>query len=77
MAAHHRKKLEKMSAPVIAWLIAFDYVADDCGILDVTTKGWWHLREAINTASRSLQGHKLVPVPAMRRERLPIRRERL
>jgi len=76
MAAHHRKQLEKMSAPVIAWLIDHGYVGEDCGILDVTLLGWHHLREARNTASRMTMGHKLVPVPAMR-ERLPIRRERL
>lgn len=76
MAAHHRKQLEKMSAPVIAWLIDHGYVSEDCGILDVTSWGWHHLKEARNTASRETMGHKLVPVPVMR-ERLPIRRERL
>jgi hypothetical protein len=64
-----------MSAPIIAWLIDFGYVANEAGVLEVTTLGWYHLREARNTASRSLQNMKPVPVPP-RRERL-IKRERL
>ena len=76
MAARHRKKLEKMSAPIIAWLIDHCYVGDDCGILELTHLGYAHIREAVAVASRDTQGMKAVPVPA-KRERLPIRRERL
>lgn len=62
MSAHHRKRLEKMSAPVIAWLIAFDYVADECGILEVTPLGHAHLHEARIVATRETMGHKAVAI---------------
>ena len=64
-----RRKLEGMSAPVLAWLMDNGYVVDDCGILNVTWKGYSHIREATMTAVRTLNGTREVPVPAMR-ERL-------
>lgn len=63
MAAAHRRKLEAMSAPVIAWLIDNDYVANEGGVLEVTTQGWYHLKEATRNASRHTQGH--LPVPGV------------
>lgn len=61
--AKTRKRLECMSAPVVAWLMANDYVVDDCGILNLTWKGVSHIREATIVAVRSLNGAREVPCP--------------
>lgn len=63
MAARHRKQLEAMSAPVIAWLIAMGYVENEGGVLEVTRWGD-RLHEARIIAIRETQGMKPVRVPA-------------
>ena len=69
--AKTRKRLECMSAPVVAWLMDNGYVVDDCGVLNLTWKGVSHIREATMTAVRTLNGAVPTSVPAMRsRERL-------
>lgn len=60
--ARIRAHLEKTSAPLIAWLIDFGYVADDCGILN----GTWTLREGLLVGSRALQNMNPTPVPDIR-----------
>jgi hypothetical protein len=59
-----------MSAPVVALLIDTGYVEDECGVLEVTNKGWYHLKEARAVASRELMGQKLVPMPRPREGRV-------
>lgn len=67
--ARIRKRIETMSAPVVAWLIDHGYVDDDCGILNIPGSSY-NLGQGMLQASRTLQvGVKQVPVPAMR-ERL-------
>lgn len=61
--ARVRKYLEGVSAPLMAWLIDHQYVADDCGILNGSN---YHLREGILVGSRMLQGQVQVPVPDIR-----------
>lgn len=62
MAAAHREHLERMSAPLVAWLIDFGYVWDNCGILDVTGPGSRHIREAVMQGSREIRGAKPYPI---------------
>lgn len=62
MSAATRRKIERMSAPVVAWLIDNDYIADECGILEVTKRGRAFLGEALRNASRHTQGHQPVPM---------------
>lgn len=64
--ATERAVLERMDAPVIAWLIDHGYVADDCGILNVKN---YHWREGVRLAKDAQYGVKQVPVPEMRRVR--------
>ncbi len=63
MGAAHREHLERMSAPLVAWLIDFGYVWDNCGILDVTPAGSRHLREAVWEGSREIRGAVPHPFP--------------
>jgi hypothetical protein len=65
MAAHHRDWLERMSAPLVAWLIDNGSVADNCGVLDITNYGKSHFHEQIMVGIRSIQGHRPHPVPEM------------
>jgi len=65
MSAATRRNIERMSAPVVAWLIDNDYIADECGILEVTKRGRAFLMEGLRNASRHTQGHVPVPVPGV------------
>ncbi len=38
---------------MIAWLITFGYVEDDCGILNVTPYGYSYLRQGLNEGMRA------------------------
>ncbi len=61
MSAGHREYLDRRcSAPVIAWLIDNGYVADDCGVLDVTAEGKRYIRDGLMCAHRETRG--AVPV---------------
>jgi len=51
--AKERALLERMDAPVIAWLIDHGYVADDCGILNVRN---YHWREGVRLANNAQYG---------------------
>jgi hypothetical protein len=62
--ARIRRHLEEQSAPVIAFLIANDWVQDDCGILNAR---YSNIREGIIVAKRTLRA---VPVPVPQRELL-------
>lgn len=57
-----RRNIERMSAPVVAWLIDNGYIADECGTLEVTKRGRAFLMEGLRNASRHTQGHKPVPM---------------
>lgn len=54
-----------MSAPVVAWLIDNGDVADNCGILDVTSYGRHRLRENVLVAARAVRGAVPHPIPDM------------
>jgi hypothetical protein len=63
MGAAHREHLERMSAPLVAWLIDHGDVADNCGILDVTTRGRRFIRESVLVGSRAIRGAVPHPFP--------------
>lgn len=69
MSAGHRKKLERCTSPVIAWLLDAGYIADDCGVLDVTSMGRQEIARGYADALRQ--------TAAFRMHRLPVSRERL
>lgn len=82
MPARHRAYLEKLSAPIVAWLIDRAYINDEVGVLEIAigSDGYYkNLREATFVASRDCQQMKPVPIPPkLVRERLPVqKRERL
>lgn len=63
MGKAHREHLERMSAPLVAWLIDNGSVADNCGILDVTRYGRQCIRESVLVGSRVIHGARPHPIP--------------
>lgn len=63
MSAGHREWLERMSAPLVAWMIDNGSVVNEGGILDVTPYGRVHFREQTIVAARAIQGHRPHPMP--------------
>lgn len=63
MSAAHREWLERMSAPLVAWLIDNGSVVDLGGVLDVTPYGRAHLQQSALVGSRAIQGHRPHPFP--------------
>lgn len=69
-----KQALERMSAPVIAWLIENGYVLDMCGSFHMA-RGWdSHMPFAYQQALRVLPKNTMVPAmqdkPKIMRERL-------
>lgn len=65
MGAAHREHLNRMSAPLVAWLIDNGSVEDNCGILDVTPYGRQYIRESVLVGSRAIRGAVPHPIPDM------------
>lgn len=73
--ARLRRKLQSLSAPVVAALIDIGHAHDDGGILEFSYHGYCYPSQVVNEARAVVDaqcGYKQVPVPAMRtpRERL-------
>ena len=66
MGAAHREWIERMSAPLVAWLIDNGSVVDNGGILDVTDYGRRHLSESALVGSRAIRGAVPHPFPQER-----------
>lgn len=66
VSAGHRRKIEQMSAPVVAWLVDHLYINDDCGILDVPRYMAPHIREGYHNGLRETMGAIPRPLPRER-----------